>query len=214
MAGFKFRLIPTLMLAGAALFGMQATNFVEDVVQFTSPALAQDNGSVEQTSAQEEAGQNIVIEPPANDGFVDPAFMSRSEVELLRDLSKRRGELEDREKQIALRERLLEATEKRIDTKINELKQLENQISGLIGQHEEEQNEQFDNLVRVYEKMKAKDAARIFQRLDLDIQVSVAQRMKDNKFAPILAEMDSDSARALSTKLAQKAELPSLNSDG
>ena len=61
-----------------------------------------------------------------------------AEVEVLQKLSGRRMELEQRSGQMAMREKILQATEKRIDTKIGELKNLEGRIKKLLLQHDKE----------------------------------------------------------------------------
>lgn len=101
-----------------------------------------------------------------------------------------------------LRQRLLEATEKRLDGKLGELKGLEGNLKRLTGERQEQADKQFASLVKVYETMKAKDAARIFERLDLKVQQAVASKMKEQKMAAILAAMDPDKAKTLTMELA------------
>ncbi|MFZ5608532.1 MAG: MotE family protein [Pseudomonadota bacterium] len=226
MALPRIRLLPSLMIVGAFALGIQVVGLVEGFDATGGPARAQEGADAKTGAAAPEEGEalhdgampDMPLAPdasaPAQDpGAFDPAYMSPSEIALLRDLAQRRTMLDEREQQIALRGRLLEATEKRIDGKIGELKALEERIKGLINQHDEAQTKQIDNLVRVYEKMKPKDAAQIFERLDLDIQIAVAQRMKEAKMAPIMAAMAPESAKTLSTALASRIELPGLNSE-
>lgn len=101
-----------------------------------------------------------------------------------------------------LRQRLLEATEKRLDSKLGELKGLEGNLKRLTGERQEQADKQFASLVKVYETMKPKDAARIFERLDLKIQHAVASKMKEQKMAAILASMDPEKAKTLTMELA------------
>jgi len=204
MTVFKLRLLPSLMAVGTIALGTQLYDVATGMNGLSQPARA-----LEDVPPAVEPSQDVI-----EDDSIDAAFLNRSEVELLRDLSTRREALDMREQQIAMQERLLLATEKRIDGKIAELKALESQIATLIGQHEEAEEQQLQNLVRVYEKMKAKDAAQIFQRLDLEIQVSVAQRMKDSKMAPMMAKMDRDAAKKLSTALAEVEALPQIGEEG
>ena len=56
--------------------------------------------------------------------------------------------------------------------------------------------------------MKAKDAARIFNTLPDEVLVPVAQDMKSDILAGILANMNSDNAKSLTIKLANKLALP------
>ena len=57
-------------------------------------------------------------------------------------------------------------------------------------------------LVKVYESMKPRDAAVIFNDLDMPVLLQVVDRMKEAKAAPVLAAMQADKARELTTKLA------------
>jgi flagellar motility protein MotE (MotC chaperone) len=58
-------------------------------------------------------------------------------------------------------------------------------------------------LVKVYESMKPRDAATIFNDLDMQVLLPVLDRMKDTKAAPVLAAMQPDKARLATTNLAQ-----------
>ena len=64
------------------------------------------------------------------------------------------------------------------------------------------------SLVKVYENMKAKDAAQIFNTLDMDILIEVMGRMSERKLSPVLAEMDPDRARSVTIFLAEQKSLP------
>jgi len=56
--------------------------------------------------------------------------------------------------------------------------------------------------VKVYEAMKPRDAAAIFNDLDQPVLLQVVDRMKAAKAAPVLAAMQPDKARTLTSKLA------------
>ena len=84
-------------------------------------------------------------------------------------------------------------------------------MAALVKSYEDNENEQLQSLVKVYETMKPKDAARIFARLNMDIQLEVAMRMKEAKMAPIMAAMPAEAAEALTVELASRAVLPELD---
>ena len=56
--------------------------------------------------------------------------------------------------------------------------------------------------------MKPKDAARIFEELDMEVLLEVIERMKERKTAPILAQMNPQRAKTVTLELAQRRELP------
>ncbi len=134
--------------------------------------------------------------------------LSASEIALLQDLSARRQELDAREAGFETRERLLAEAERRIDEKIAQLAQLEKEILALVEVQETTDNEKLDSLVRVYERMRPRDAARILESLDISLQLEVATRMREIKRAAILSAMDPAAARDLTNRLASRAQLP------
>ena len=107
-----------------------------------------------------------------------------------------------------MRENVLAATEKRVDEKIAALKQLQTQMTTLLGQRDTAQEKQVTSLVKTYSAMKPKDAARIFDGLSDDVLVPVAQEMKSDALAPVLAAMSPSAAQKLTVKLASKLNLP------
>ena len=62
--------------------------------------------------------------------------------------------------------------------------------------------------------MKPKDAARIFNTLDLDVLLNVVSRMSERKSAPVIASMDPERARTLTIMLMEQKALPTLSDDG
>jgi len=66
--------------------------------------------------------------------------------------------------------------------------------------------DQFDTLARIYQAMKPKKAAPVFEQLDLDVQTVVAQRMRERSAAQIMAAMSPKGAARLSMALAGKTE--------
>jgi flagellar motility protein MotE (MotC chaperone) len=141
---------------------------------------------------------------PAGEGLQ----YTRAEVEVLQNLSARRAELDKRAREIDLKEKLLSASEQRVSERIAELKSIEANIQSLLAARKDAEEGQIKSLVKVYESMKPKDAARIFEELEMDILLPVAQRMKEAKFAAILAQMNPDKAKRLTVGLAKQLELP------
>ena len=109
---------------------------------------------------------------------------------------------------------MLAATESRVDAKIAQLKDLQGQITALLAQRDAAQEKQVAALVKTYSAMKPKDAARIFNSLDDDVLVPVAQEMKSDVMAPVLAAMNPDAAQKLTLKLANKLALPDTMAAG
>jgi len=62
----------------------------------------------------------------------------------------------------------------------------------------------YDDLARIYQTMKPNRAAPVFERLDLDVQMQVARRMRERNTAMILSSMTPAAAVRLSMALAGK----------
>jgi flagellar motility protein MotE (MotC chaperone) len=139
----------------------------------------------------------------------DPEYANIRE-DVFKDLAKRRDELDKREKELVTREALLQAAEKEIDRKFQELSQLRGEIEKLLGTQSVEEKARIASLVKIYEGMKPADAARIFDTLDLDVLVAVVGQMSERKLSPVLAEMDPERARTITIMLAEQKKLPEL----
>jgi flagellar motility protein MotE (MotC chaperone) len=120
----------------------------------------------------------------------------------------RREELDKREHELELRENLLAAAEKRLDAKLDELKKVQGSVSGLLKKHDAEEEAKLAQLVKMYEVMKPKEAATIFEKLDMPVLLDVIERMREQKSGPIIAKMDPTKAEKLTTALAERRQLP------
>lgn len=146
--------------------------------------------------------------PPPPGGSTDPGTLSQTEMDVLQKLTERRTGLDGREKDIERREALLRAAEDQIERKISEMRSLQNTIEGLLRQYNDQEDNKMRSLVKIYENMKPKEAAKIFEQLDMPIMLEVVERMKEQKVAPILAEMDPAKARTITSELAQRRQIP------
>ncbi|MBB3263652.1 flagellar motility protein MotE (MotC chaperone) [Azospirillum sp. OGB3] len=129
--------------------------------------------------------------------------------ELLQHFAERRAEIERRTKELEQREALLTAAEKRIDQKVQEMDKVRTDIQKLMRQGDEKQTAQLESLVKIYETMKPKEAARIFEELDMPVLLGVVEKMKETKTAPILAAMDPLKAKELTSALIERRGVPS-----
>ena len=141
----------------------------------------------------------------------DPSLYSEAEISVLQDLQARREALDKRERDVVLREGLLKAAEKRVGEKIAELKTLKRVVDGLIKRRERANSKKIQSLVKIYGKMKPADAARILSRLAMPVLLDVLQGMKETKVAPILAAMDPQKARDITTNMAARRDDLSLS---
>lgn len=153
-------------------------------------------------------GATTVQEDPTRLITDDPTLLSPAEIEVLMRLAERRDELEKRQREIDAREGLLRAAEIRIERRVKELEELQNVIEERIKVFDKQQEEKIASLVKIYENMKPKDAARIFEDLELTTLLDVAERMKERKLAPIMAQMNPERAREVTVELRELRQLP------
>lgn len=140
----------------------------------------------------------------------DPTLLTPDEIELLQQLAKRRDRLIVRERELEVRVGLLTAAEERMGKKIAELQNLRETIKGLVKTFEGQQDKKLQSLVKIYENMKPKDAARIFEELEMTTLLDVAERMKERKLAAIMSKMNPQRAREVTVELRQLRELPNI----
>ena len=145
----------------------------------------------------EVAGAAIPLEPGR--------IASPGERAVLERLQTRRQELDTRNRELEMRENLLKAAEKRLEAKVAELRGTESRVNTAMGTRDKVEAERFKSIVTMYENMKSKDAARIFDRLDMKILVDVSTQMNPRKMSEILGQMQPDAAERLTVELANRA---------
>lgn len=131
-----------------------------------------------------------------------------SQIEILQKLAERRKQLDQLEQTLRMREDLLKASEERIGKRVDELKTLEDRIGGDVKAKEEEKSKELADLVKMYESMKAKDAARVFDKLDIGLAADLGRQMNPKKLGDIVAKMSADQAERLTVELANRRAAP------
>jgi flagellar motility protein MotE (MotC chaperone) len=142
----------------------------------------------------------VVLHPEENQQPV-----SASERAILERLQSRRQELEARSREIDIRESLLKEAEKRIQTKVDEMKAVEAKTAAENAQKAEAENAKFKGIVTMYESMKPKDAAKVFDRLEMPVLIQIASQIAPRKMSDILGLMQTDAAERLTVELARRA---------
>jgi flagellar motility protein MotE (MotC chaperone) len=130
---------------------------------------------------------------------------SPAEQALLERLHERRSELDARMRELEMRESLLKAAEKRLESRVAELKDLEARVTSAEQQKQDADTARLKNLITMYENMKAKDAAKIFDRLDIKVLIEVTSKINPRRMSDILAQMSPEAAERLTIALAALA---------
>jgi flagellar motility protein MotE (MotC chaperone) len=224
----SLKLLPVTMLMAFLLLGLKVGEVMRDgrmILLSFQEAHAQQSNSTAPTppaaatppaagaAAPAAATDTPKVTPPSTDSEdaseeqAPKHEFSQVEIDLLQSLAKRRQEQDEWAKQIQLKENMLIATEQRINDKIANLQALKTQVETLLDKYNEQEDTKIRSLVKIYENMNPKDAARIFEELDMPIMLTVVDRMKEKKVAPILAAMSPTRAKDLTVQLAEQRKL-------
>jgi len=225
----RFRILPMLILVAVAMFTLKLGTIWQEVLDLnapmkTRPAMAAEEGAAaDAAKAPEPAPKNgaapaadapagktdpsaemPTAAPPSGDGSFDPRELSQSEVRLLQALADRRKALDARESGLNQREAVLKAAEQRLLDKHAELVAMRTEVKGMLEQLDEQEKKRINNLVKLYENMKPKEAAKILNDLEMNVLFGLVQRMNVRRLAPVLAAMDSDKARDVTRAMAAR----------
>ena len=129
---------------------------------------------------------------------------TRMGVSIKQSLQERDKEAARRNRALDLREQAARAAEERLKSGL----QAPAQAGMRAGAKPEPQDDQFESLARIYQAMKPAKAAKVFEQLDLEVQMRVAQRMRDRSTAMILGAMTPEGAAKLSMALARRGPPP------
>ena len=160
------------------------------------------------TVIKDTTGDKVLPAAADNADPFAPQF-SDEELGVLQSLSKRREQLNTRERDLDQREKLLQVAEKKVEQKVSELTVLKKQLEDLLGKQQQAEGDNIKQLVKIYENMKPSDAATIFNDLQGDVLLKIISAMSERKSALVLAAMDPTRARDISSRIAAMKALPS-----
>ncbi|WP_169568908.1 MotE family protein [Sneathiella limimaris] len=225
----SLRILPVTIIAMVLVFGLKVSTvwnsaqglFVDVNVasvqaqakEDEKPEATENNSETSETTSEANQETALESEQSSEAASFDATDLSSSEIEVLQKLTERRVQLDARSKELDMRDNLLQATEKRIDGKIAKLKEIEATIQDLLKQYDEQELKKLKSLVSIYEKMKPKDAASIFNSLDMDVLLDITGLMKERALAAILGKMDGKRAKELTIELATRKQLPDVKGE-
>lgn len=207
--GASVRLMPAVMATAAVVLAMKAAAMAEGVAETAavSPAAPE---TPQQAATEAAAPAENQCAPPT---LAEMAGLSAAEVQVLQALSSRRATLDQRAAEMETEDALVLAAEQRLSERLGELRQLETTLNDLLGRLDETQEARLASLVDVYQRMRAKDAAAVFDGLDDGVLVQVASRMRQANLAEVMGRMEPGRARRLTQMLAERARPPANAED-
>ena len=221
---YRLRLVDAVTLAAAGLLVLKLSAMAVEDVRSAPPApgtplpdfarvLAKartgyepiDPTTTGSVTPKEAAAAPDAKAEPAPKSPPPPETIPASERALLERLSARRDALKQRSDDLDMREQLLGTAERKLEDGVTELKRGEERGEGGAASRAEAERTGLKNIVTMYETMKPKDAARVFDRLNLDVLVPIVVAMNPRKMAEVLALMQSEPAEKLTVALASRA---------
>jgi len=210
---FKFaqniRILPVVIFLSVLTMTIRVNNIVETVKEDKLPDLSFGSLQAAETPTPEAEGLSAVLASSdfkdtgtqTQDGEQSPNNFTQSEILILQELAERREALDLRSNEIDKRAIQLKVAEKEIDKRLKQMKEYEEKLKLLINEYNEKEKEKIASLVKVYANMKPKEAARIFETLDLEVTVSLLKEMKPSTSSAILAQISPTKAKAITDKI-------------
>ena len=224
----KLRLVDGLVLAAGALLVMKTLSLIASPADDLAPdglprfahifAYARSNhipADPATTGSVPDAPKKDAPAPTAGDAPAaapPPKTMSPAEKAIYERLGERREELQKRARDLETREKMIEDEERRLDTKRSETGRAGDQDAA--AGKPAEADPALKGLVIMYETMKPKEAARVFDRLSHEVLVPVVRLIAPRKMAEILAAMTPENAEKLTMALARRARPESASAAG
>ncbi len=202
----KIRLLPVFIFMAVLTLSIRVNNIFDfynhEIRQRLTVSAARveaqeklSNASAELTNVLQNGSTSTDAAEPESNTF------TQSEIMILQELAERREILDLRAQEIDKRAIQLKVTEEEIDKKLRQLKDYEQRLQKLVQAYSEKEKANIEAMVKMYSSMKPKDAARIFNNLDMNILVALLRGMKPTSSSAILSQMDSQKAQAVTAEL-------------
>jgi flagellar motility protein MotE (MotC chaperone) len=158
----------------------------------------------------------LLLEPAAGrepaDAPVDQAGQGHSldvsgqhpqcDLRLLRAIDERSRQLDAWSSDLAARARMLEAIEARASEQVRALQAERKALETMLGRVDREAEAGISSLVKIYENMKPKEAARIFEAMPAEVAAGFVRRMAEKKSALVMGNISAEHAYAITLALA------------
>lgn len=194
LSGLK---VQSLLETGPFGEGWQASSVVLGQARAQAPRSA---APASEQTLQAEAARPQAARLPnlAAPGQLDPVAESMAAA-----LRARREALDQRERNLATREALMATVEQRLAARATELLSLQREGDAEEAAARLRAESSWVTLAKLYESMRPRDAAEIFNELDMPILVQVVNRMSERRAAPVLAAMTPERARQVTAELSR-----------
>ena len=206
----NIRILPFFIFVAVLTLSVKINNVFDMLKhhQSSTITISQKNAFAEEKSTQDTQELSKVLNNSNNRGD-DINLLSnkpnngftQSEIMILQELAERRETLDLRSKEIDRKAIQLKVAEDEIDKKIKQLQDYEQRLKKLTIDYNQEEKEKISSLAKLYINMKPKDAARIFNTLDMSILIPLLKEMKPSTTSAILSQMDSERVKEITSEL-------------
>ena len=208
------RLLPYLLILLVCLFFSKLMNVMEEYVGILN--IQESKAQIDKPDLKKEDPKDLNINKDANienlkktdtPSNIQNDFQLNSEKQLLQQLRKRRKQIESDKDELPAEKMALESIKQHIDNRLDVLENLQNKLKPQFNNNNQNDGKKILKLVKVYESMKPKEAAKIFNDLQIGVLVEMTLSMKESRLAAILAEMKPEKARELTSILATQSDI-------
>ena len=203
----KLRILPIFIFTAVLTLSIRITKVVDNIQENSKTQIefgTQDAQAEEKTQNAETKTLNQLLdktEESKNNLGENESTFSKSEIAILQNLAKRREALNLKDKEIEKKALQLKITEEEIQKKLEQLQAYETKLRNLMQEYSAKEKEKLMTLVKLYTSMKPKDAARIFNTLDIELSTAILNEMKPSASSAILSQMDAQKAKAVTNQL-------------
>lgn len=198
---FRLRRLRLLPLAFGVM-ALLATAKIERMIRAGEPMLPMITAA---RAADPAPAGSPPTSPPTNPPATapEPSAEQAAERAVLESLRARRAAIEAREAQAVARETMVAAAERRLAQRVEELVALQRRLETLEADRAAREEAGLRGLVKLYEGMRPRDAALIFNELEMPVLVQIMDQMREAKAAPVMGAMLPERARSLTAELAR-----------
>ena len=205
------------LYAGGALVRSAGYGFAAAVlIQGASMSERAIRTSLADDVAVPEASDFLLAEPAAGPEPADASVESTDNVHpfdlseqhpecdprLLRAIDERSRQLDARASDLADRARMLEVIESRASEQVEALQAERRALETTLAQVDREAEAEIARLVKIYENMKPKEAARIFEAMPAEVAAGFVRRMAEKKSALVMGNLNAKHAYAITLAMA------------
>lgn len=128
--------------------------------------------------------------------------VSKAEADLVKDILARQSSIEGEQQQLDQQKHVLNAARAVLDQKMNTLDASMATLEQKQAAHREVMDAETDRLVRIYEDMPPKEAAAVFNIMDIHVLIAVASKMNTRKVSAIMGNMSPERVNLISQFMA------------